>query len=71
VNNRPNNRLNSKTRRQLVIANVIDASVARAAVNESRRQRAEAAERLAKEMAAKRFAARSVDTVSYPLQEAG
>ncbi len=56
-------------RRRLVKANVIDASVARAAVNESRRQRAAAAERLRKDMAAKNFAGRSIETVSY--QEAG
>jgi hypothetical protein len=59
--------MNTQERRQLVKANVIDASVARAAVNESKRQRAEASTRLRKDMAAKRFAARSVDTY----QEAG
>jgi hypothetical protein len=61
--------MNNQERRQLVKANVIDASVARAAVNESRRQRVAATERLRKDMAAKNFAARSIDTVSY--QEAG
>jgi hypothetical protein len=61
--------MNNQERRQLVKANVIDASVARAAVNESRRQRAAAACRLRKDMAAKNFASRSIDTVSY--QEAG
>jgi len=61
--------MNSQDRRQLVKANVIDASVARTTVNESRRQRDAAAVRLRKDMAAKNFATRSVDTVSY--QEAG
>lgn len=60
--------MNSAERRQLIRGFVIDASVARAAVSESRRQRKEAAERLRKDLAAKRFAVRSVDTVS---QEAG
>jgi len=63
--------MNNMERRQLVKANVIDASIARTAVNESRRQRKEAAERLRKDMAAKNFAARSIDTVSYPFKEAG
>lgn len=56
-------------RRRLVKANVIDASVARAAVNASRRERAAATERLRKDLAADNFAARSIETVSY--QEAG
>ena len=59
--------MNIQERRQFVRANVIDASVARTAVNESKRQRAEASTRLRKDMAAKHFAARSVDTY----QEAG
>ena len=59
--------MNTQERRQLVKANVIDASVARVAVNESKRQRAEAATRLQKDMAAKRFADRSIPTY----QEAG
>jgi len=63
--------MNNMERRQLARANVIDASIARTAVNESRRQRKEAAERLRKDMAAKSFASRSIDTVSYPFQEAG
>ena len=63
--------MNNMERRQLVKANVIDAAVARTAVNESRRHRKEAAERLRKDMAAKSFDSRSIDTVSYPFQEAG
>jgi hypothetical protein len=61
--------MKSLERRQLVRANVIDASIARAAVNKSRRERAEAAERLRKDFAAKKFATRSSETISY--QEAG
>ena len=56
-------------RRQLVKANVVDASVARVAINASRRERAAAAERLRKDLAAKNFAGRSIETISY--QEAG
>ena len=48
--------MNSLVRRQLVKARVIDVKVAKAAVNESRRQRAEAAKALRKDMAAERFA---------------
>jgi hypothetical protein len=62
--------MNTLKRRQLAKANVIDASIAGTAVNESRRQREAAAERLRKDMAARNFAARSADTVSYSLQEA-
>ncbi len=61
--------MKTSDRRQLVKANVIDASIARVAINASRRERAIAAERLRKDLAAKNFAARSIETVSY--QEAG
>jgi hypothetical protein len=54
-------------RRQIVRAQIIDVSVAKAAVNESRRQRREAAKKLRKAMAASHFASmQSGNTVAYP-----
>ena len=61
-------KMNTIDRRQIVRGHVIDASVAKAAVHESRRERAEAAKKLRKAMAASRFASRKTDTVSYPRQ---
>jgi hypothetical protein len=58
--------MNTLERRQIVKANVIDVVVAKVAINESRRQRAEAARRLRKSLAAARYAAHKADTVSYP-----
>jgi hypothetical protein len=58
--------MNALKRRQLAEANVVDAEIARVAINRSRRMRAEAAARLRKEMAAKNFATRPADTVAYP-----
>jgi hypothetical protein len=55
---RSNQGLNTMTtleRRRLVKAQVIDVKVAKAAVNASRRQRAEAVKVLRKDMAAQRF----------------
>ena len=63
--------MNNMERRQLARANVIDASIARTAVNESRRHRKEAAVRLRKDMAAKSFSSRSIDTIAYPFKEVG
>ena len=59
--------MNSLERRQIVRSQVIDVSVAKAAVNESRRQRREAAKKLRKAMAASHFASlQSGNTVAYP-----
>jgi hypothetical protein len=64
-------KMNTLDRRQLVRGHVIDASVAKAAVHASRRERAEAAKKLRKAMAAQRFDTRQTDTISYPRQAAG
>jgi hypothetical protein len=58
--------MNTLERRQIVKANVIDVVVAKVAINQSRRQRAEAARRLCKSLAAARYAAHKGETVSYP-----
>jgi hypothetical protein len=63
--------MNTLNRRQLVRGHVIDVSVAKAAVNASRRERAEAAKKLRKAEAAHRFDTRQIDTVSYPRQATG
>lgn len=63
--------MNTLERRRLVKARAIDVKVAKAAVNESRRQRAEAVKALGKDMAANRYATAQRDTVSYPLRAAG
>lgn len=48
--------MNTLERRRLVKAQVIDVKVAKTAVNTSRRQRAEAAKVLRKDMAARHYA---------------
>lgn len=59
--------MNSLERRQIVKGQVIDVAIAKVAINKSRRQRAEAARKLRKAMAASRFASTSkLETVSYP-----
>ena len=61
--------MNTQERRQLVRAQVIDATVAKAAINQSRRKRADAAKLLRKTMAKNQFArTRQVDSISYPRQ---
>jgi hypothetical protein len=57
--------MNTIERRQIVKGRVIDMAVAKAAVNESRRERAEAAKKLRKALAANRFATLKPDTISY------
>ncbi len=57
--------MNNVARRQLVKARVIDVSVAKTTVNESRRRRNEAAMKLRKELAALQFSNRAADVVSY------
>jgi len=59
--------MNTLDRRQIVRSQVIDVSIAKAAINKSRRQRAEATRKLRKAMAASHFASTiKAETVSYP-----
>ena len=60
--------MNTLERRQIVRGQVIDVSVAKAAVNKSRRERAEAAKKLRKAMAASRFAMRS-SPIRFPIRD--
>lgn len=64
-------KMNTLDRRQLVRGHVIDVSVAKTAVHASRRERAEAAKKLRKAMAAQRFDTRQIDTIAYPRQAIG
>ena len=63
--------MNTFERRKFARAQVIDVAVARAAINQSRRERAEAAKKLRKAMAASQYAATQAETVSYPHRAAG
>ena len=63
--------MNTLERRRLVKSRIIDVKVAKAAVNESRRQRAEATKALRKDLAANHYATAPRDTVSYSLRAAG
>jgi len=63
--------MNTFERRRLVRGRVIDVTIAKAAVNESKRQRSEAAKALRKSLAAKKAASRPAETVSYPRQAFG
>lgn len=63
--------MNILERRQFARGQIIDVSVAKAAIHKSRRERAEAAKKLRKAMAASHFESRQVDTVSYPMQAVG
>jgi hypothetical protein len=56
--------MNTLERRKLIKARVIDVSIAKASVNEARRQRAEAAKVLRKEIAAARYATAQRETIS-------
>jgi hypothetical protein len=58
--------MNTLERRRIIKGRVIDSTVARAAVSESRRERADAAKKLRKALAATRSASTQPDTVSYP-----
>ena len=58
--------MNTLERRQIVRGQVIDMVVAKAAVTKSRRERADAAKKLRKALAASRYAKLRVDTISYP-----
>jgi hypothetical protein len=63
--------MNTLERRQIVRGQVIDVSVAKAAINKSRRERVEAAKKLRKAMAASHFASMQRETISYPRKFAG
>lgn len=63
--------MNILERRQIVKGHVIDVSVAKAAINKSRRESAEAAKKLRKAMAASHFSSSKSDTVSYPKHAVG
>lgn len=58
--------MNTLERRQMVRGQIIDLVVAKAAVNKSRRERADAAKKLRKALAASRYAKLRVETISYP-----
>ena len=58
--------MNTLERRQIVRGQVIDLVVAKTAIHKSRRQRADAAKKLRKALAASRYAKLRVDTISYP-----
>jgi len=59
--------MNTIQRRQIAKGQVIDMSIAKAAIHKSQRQRSEAAKSLRKAMAAGRFAS-NADTIAYPVQ---
>ena len=59
--------MNTIQRRQIAKGQVIDVSIAKAAVHKSQRQRSEAEKSLRKAMVAGRLAS-NADTISYPIQ---
>jgi hypothetical protein len=63
--------MNTLERRRLVRDRIIDGAIAKAAVHESTRQRAQAATELRKALAARQSAAISPETISYPRQALG
>ncbi len=63
--------MNTFERRRLIKGRVIDVTVAKAGVHESRRERAEAAKKLRKALAAKQSTSVQAETVSYPRQAFG
>lgn len=64
--------MNTLERRRIVRSHVIDVSIAKVAINKSRRQRADAAKKLRKAMAASHFASTiQSETVSYPRHATG
>ena len=58
--------MNTLERRQIVRGQVIDLAIAKTSINKSRRERADAAKKLRKALAASRYAKLRVDTISYP-----
>jgi hypothetical protein len=63
--------MNNIERRQLVKARVVDVSIAKTTINESRRRRSEAAKKLRKELSALQSSHKSADVVSYPRHAVG
>ena len=64
--------MNALERRRIAKSNVIDVSIAKVAINRSRRQRQDAAKKLRKAMAASHFASVvKAETVSYPRHAVG
>lgn len=57
--------MNTLERRRIIKGSVVDAAVAKTAVNKSRGERAEAARKLRKALAAQRYAAGRKTGVSY------
>jgi len=57
--------MNTLQRRQIAKGQLIDASIAKAAIHKSHREQAEAVKNLRKAMAAGYFAS-NADTISYP-----
>ena len=58
--------MNTLERRQIVRGQVIDLAVAKTSINKSRRERADAAKKLRKALAASHYSKLRVDTISYP-----
>lgn len=58
-------KMNTLERRQLVKGQIIDIAIAKTPISKSRRQRAEAAKKLRKDLAASRFAALRGE-IAYP-----
>jgi hypothetical protein len=58
--------MNTQERRRLVRAQIVDVTVAKAAINKSRRERAAAATDLRKSLTKNQFAHREPDSISYP-----
>ncbi|MFL6547346.1 MAG: hypothetical protein ACJ8OJ_01555 [Povalibacter sp.] len=64
--------MNTLERRRIAKAQVIDVEIAKAAINKSRRDRAEAAKQLRKAMATKHVVeAIKSETIGYPKQAVG
>lgn len=63
--------MNNIERRQLIKTRVVDVSIAKTAVNESRRRRSEAAKKLRKDLAVLESTVKSAELVSYPRHAVG
>jgi hypothetical protein len=63
--------MNNIERRQLIKARVVDVSVAKTGINESRRRRSEAAKKLRKELAAANSRKQQAEVISYPRHAIG
>jgi hypothetical protein len=63
--------MNNIERRQLIKARVVDVSIAKTAINESRRRRSDAAKKLRKELAAAQSSRKPAEVVSYSRNAVG